>query len=185
MVKSRYHSLDSCWSDLTTTRHSPPGCRSRKRTGGNRKELPFNLMSKNDGFVPRRGVPAPAARGQVLPFVYGADLLRMSLLRSYRPQDWPAWFKAVGIKVSAIRGTLFDSSLIMVQPAIQGAGIALVPYGLFRREIETEQLVRSFPIDVHTDRYWLTRLKSRPPNQDMRAFRAWVLDQFRGGIIAD
>jgi LysR family transcriptional regulator of beta-lactamase len=114
-----------------------------------------------------------------------ADLLRMPLLRSYRPQDWPAWFEAAGIEVSAIRGTLFDSSLIMVQAAIQGAGVALAPYGLFRREIETEQLVRPFSIDVQTDRYWLTRLKSRPPNQAMRAFRAWVLDQFRGGILVD
>ncbi len=107
-----------------------------------------------------------------------ADLLRTPLLRSYRPQDWPAWFEAAGIENNAIRGPLFDSSLVMAQAAIQGTGVALVPHDLFWREIESGQLVRPFPIEVNTDRYWLTRLKSRPPNHAMRVFRVWLLDQF-------
>ena len=110
-----------------------------------------------------------------------ADLLRVPLLRSYRPQDWPAWFKAAGVEVSTIRGPLFDSSLIMTQAAMRGAGVALVPYALFRREIEGGQLVQPFAVEVDTDRYWLARLKSRPPSHAMRMFRMWLLDQF-GGI---
>ena len=110
-----------------------------------------------------------------------AELLRVSLLRSYRPQDWPAWFKAAGVQVSTIRGPLFDSSLIMTQAAMRGAGVALVPYALFRREIEGGQLVQPFAVEVDADRYWLTRLKSRPPSHAMRMFRIWLLDQF-GGI---
>lgn len=111
-----------------------------------------------------------------------ADLLRTPLLRSYRPQDWPAWFEAAGVENSTIRGPLFDSSLIMVQAAMRGAGIALVPHDLFWREIERGQLVRPFAIEVDADRYWLTRLKSRPPNQAMRAFRTWLLYQFGGDM---
>jgi LysR family transcriptional regulator of beta-lactamase len=110
-----------------------------------------------------------------------ADLLRVPLLRSYRPQDWPAWFRAAGVGVSTIRGPLFDSSLIMTQAAMRGAGVALVPYVLFQREIEAGQLVQPFAIEVNADRYWLTRLKSRPPSHAMRMFRMWLLDQF-GGI---
>jgi len=110
-----------------------------------------------------------------------ADLLRVPLLRSYRPQDWPAWFKAAGVEVSTIRGPLFDSSLIMTQAAMRGAGVALVPYALFRREIEGGQLVQPFAVEVDADRYWLARLKSRPPSHAMRMFRMWLLDQF-GGI---
>lgn len=109
-----------------------------------------------------------------------SDLIRTPLLRSYRPQDWPAWFAAAEVEISAIRGPLFDSSLIMAQAAMQGAGVALVPCELFRREIEGGQLVRPFAIEVKTDRYWLTRLKSRPPNHAMRAFRTWLLNQFSG-----
>jgi LysR family transcriptional regulator of beta-lactamase len=107
-----------------------------------------------------------------------ADLLRTPLLRSYRPQDWPAWFEAAGVENSTIRGPLFDSSLIMAQAAMRGAGIALVPHDLFWREIEGGQLVRPFAIEVNADGYWLTRLKSRPPSHAMRMFRVWMLDQF-------
>lgn len=109
-----------------------------------------------------------------------SDLLRTPLLRSYRPQDWPAWFQVAGVETSAIRGPLFDSSLIMAQAAIQGAGVALVPHDLFQHEIDAGRLVRPFAIEVNTDRYWLTRLKSRPPNHAMRAFRMWLLGQFNG-----
>ncbi|HEX3918710.1 MAG TPA: LysR family transcriptional regulator, partial [Caulobacteraceae bacterium] len=38
-----------------------------------------------------------------------ADLLRLPLLRSYRPQDWLAWFKAAGLGAVNLHGPLFDS----------------------------------------------------------------------------
>jgi LysR family transcriptional regulator of beta-lactamase len=103
------------------------------------------------------------------------DLLRLPLLRSYRPQDWPAWFKAAGLEAVNVRGPLFDSSLIMVQAAIRGEGVALAPHGLFQREIDGGQIVRPFDIEVDLDGYWLTRLKSRPANGAMAAFRAWLM----------
>jgi LysR family transcriptional regulator of beta-lactamase len=51
-----------------------------------------------------------------------ADLLRLPLLRSYRPQDWLNWFRAAGLDAVNVRGPLFDSSLIMAQAAIRGGG---------------------------------------------------------------
>jgi len=110
------------------------------------------------------------------------DLLRTPLLRSYRPQDWPAWFRAAGVETNAVRGPLFDSSLIMVQAAMLGEGVALAPHGLFRREIEGGQIVRPFAIESGMDHYWLLHLKSRPPNGAMRHFRDWLLKQFSKGL---
>ena len=49
-----------------------------------------------------------------------ADLMRLPLLRSYRPQDWLAWFKAARLDAVNPHGPLFDSSLIMAQAAIRG-----------------------------------------------------------------
>ena len=112
-----------------------------------------------------------------------ADLLRLPLLRSYRPQDWPAWFKAAGIEAAAVRGPLFDSSLIMIQAAIRGEGVALAPPGLFRREIEAGQLVRPFATEADVGGYWLTRLKSREPGPAMRAFRDWLLAAYADGAL--
>ncbi len=111
-----------------------------------------------------------------------SDLLRAPLLRSYRPQDWLAWFEAAGLPDVAVRGPLFDSSLIMVQAAMRGEGIALAPAALFRREIESGQIVQPFAIEAQIDGYWLTRQKSRPQNAGMRAFRGWLLNEFSEGL---
>lgn len=109
-----------------------------------------------------------------------SDLLRATLLRSYRPQDWPAWFRAAGVEPGNLRGPLFDSSLIMVQAAIRGEGVALAPPALFTGEIESGQLAQPFAVEVDVGGYWLTRLKSRQPTQGMQAFRAWLLEAFQG-----
>jgi LysR family transcriptional regulator of beta-lactamase len=110
-----------------------------------------------------------------------ADLLRRPLLRSYRPQDWPAWFKAAGLEAVNLHGPLFDSSVIMVQAAIRGEGVALAPYGLFQREIDAGQLVRPFPIEAEVGAYWLTWAKSRPRSTAMLAFRNWLIGAHADG----
>jgi len=104
-----------------------------------------------------------------------ADLARVPLLRSYRAQDWPAWFAAAGVSGLAARGPLFDSSLIMVQAAILGEGVALAPVSMFRREVESGQLVQPFAVTADVGAYWLTRLKSKAPTAAMLSFRDWLL----------
>jgi LysR family transcriptional regulator of beta-lactamase len=55
------------------------------------------------------------------------DLLGMTLLRSYRADEWPRWFAAAGISAPPLRGPVFDSSVTMAAAAVQGAGVALAP----------------------------------------------------------
>jgi LysR family transcriptional regulator of beta-lactamase len=104
-----------------------------------------------------------------------ADLARVPLLRSYRAQDWPAWFAAAGVSGLAARGPLFDSSLIMVQAAMLGEGVALAPISMFLREIASGQLVQPFAVIADVGAYWLTRLKSKAPTAAMRSFRDWLI----------
>ena len=104
-----------------------------------------------------------------------ADLARVTLLRSYRAQDWPAWFAAARVSGLAARGPLFDSSLIMAQAAMLGEGVALAPISMFRRELESGQLVQPFAATADVGAYWLTRLKSKAPTAAMRSFRDWLL----------
>jgi LysR family transcriptional regulator of beta-lactamase len=59
----------------------------------------------------------------------------------------------------------------MAQAAIRGEGVALAPYGSFRRKLDGGQLVRPFAIDANVGGYWLTWLKSRTPWPAMQAFR--------------
>jgi LysR family transcriptional regulator of beta-lactamase len=102
------------------------------------------------------------------------DLAKFSLLRSYRAQDWPAWFAAAGVSNLSARGPVFDASIVMVQAAILGEGVAIAPPSMFRRELNTGALVQPFPLSVDVGGYWLTRLISRPPTPAMRAFRDWL-----------
>lgn len=104
-----------------------------------------------------------------------SDLAGQVLLRSYRADEWVDWFAAAATPCPLLRGAVFDSSLTMAEAAAQGAGIALLPVRMFTRELQQGRLVRPFETEVSQGRYWLTRLKSRPVTQGMRAFSAWLV----------
>jgi LysR family transcriptional regulator of beta-lactamase len=112
-----------------------------------------------------------------------ADLQRETLLRSYRTEDWPDWFKAVGMTAPTLKGPVFDSSRLMVEAALQGAGVALAPPSMFARELAEGRLVRPFREEVATGAYWLTRLKSREPTEASRAFGQWLIEEAKSGLI--
>jgi LysR family transcriptional regulator of beta-lactamase len=104
-----------------------------------------------------------------------ADLAREALLRSYRADEWAAWFDAAGVPCPVVRGTVFDSSLALAEAAAQGAGVALLPARLFDRELRQGRLVRPFRAEIALGAYWLTRLRSRAPSAGLAAFRDWLL----------
>lgn len=106
------------------------------------------------------------------------DLLKQTLLRSYRADEWPEWFKATGLPgVSAsTRSVVFDSSLAMMEAALQGAGVALAPPLMFSRQLATGAIEQPFAIGITTGSYWLTRLQSRPQTSAMEAFKEWLLE---------
>jgi len=112
------------------------------------------------------------------------DLAQQTLLRSYRAEDWPAWFAAAGAACPAIRGPVFDSSRLMVEAAMQGAGVALAPAAMFERELDESRLVQPLSTVVMTGSYWLVRLKSRKPSAAMEAFRRWLVDYIEASSIA-
>jgi LysR family transcriptional regulator of beta-lactamase len=105
-----------------------------------------------------------------------ADLAGQVLLRSYRTDEWAAWFAAAALPCPLLRGTVFDSSLTMAEAAAQGAGIALLPARIFARELQHGRLTRPFDIEIASGSYWLTRLKSKQVTPAMQAFREWLLD---------
>jgi len=108
-----------------------------------------------------------------------ADLVNENLLRSYRNNEWNSWFTAAGLAVERINGSVFDSSRLMVEAAINSGGMALVPYKMFSREIQTGQLVRPFTIEVDMGSYWLSYLKSKSIRPAMEVFRNWLLMEVR------
>ncbi|MGW9231183.1 LysR substrate-binding domain-containing protein [Pseudorhizobium sp. NPDC055634] len=114
-------------------------------------------------------VPAIAAR-----LKSPEDVKRETLLRSYRADEWPGWFDAAGTPAPPISGPVFDSSVLMVETALQGAGVALAPPLMFSRHLSSGALEQPFPVYVSKGSYWLTRLKSRDPTPAMKAFSDWM-----------
>src|SRR5690606_37350104 len=107
-----------------------------------------------------------------------ADLARQTLLRSYRADEWAQWFLAAGVTgdMPLPRSIMFDSSLAMMEAAMQGAGIALAPPLMFSRQLLSETIVQPFETTVTMGSYWLTRLQSRAGTEAMSAFRGWLTD---------
>lgn len=114
-----------------------------------------------------------------------ADLARCVLLRSYRIQDWPAWFRAAGIAGSAARGPMFDSSSLMVQAAQFGEGVALAPPSMFRRELHSGQLIQPFAVEAMVGGYWMTRLASKEVSPALACFTAWLREACAGPGLAN
>lgn len=109
------------------------------------------------------------------------DLAGVTLLRSYRNDEWPRWFAAAGVRKapSVLRGPVLDSSLALAAAAAQGAGVALLPVPLFRHDLETQRLVQPFATEVSLGAYWLTRLQSRAESQAMGQFREWLMRELQ------
>ena len=121
--------------------------------------------------------PATAAR-----LAAPADLAGETLLRSYRAQEWRAWFEAARASPPAtLTGPVFDSAALMVEAAMAGHGVALAPAALFERPIAEGRLVQPFAVEAGEGGYWLTRLKSRRPTAAMAAFESWIAAAAAGG----
>ena len=105
-----------------------------------------------------------------------ADLAGETLLRSYRANEWPDWFRLAEAPCPPLRGPVFDSSVTMAAAAMAGAGVGLLPHAMMHDALDEGRLVRPFAIELETGAYWLTRLKTRRPGAAMTAFRAWLLE---------
>lgn len=111
-----------------------------------------------------------------------ADLLRFTLLRSYRADEWPQWFAAAGLPANMplTKSIVFDSSLAMMEAALQGEGVALAPPLMFSRHLLADAVRQPFENTVTMGSYWLTRLQSRPETRAMAAFRRWLVEATNG-----
>lgn len=112
------------------------------------------------------------------------DLLAETLLRSYRSDEWKAWFTAAGLGAppQPLRGPVLDSSLALAAAAAQGAGVALLPRSMFLHDLQAGRLVQPFVVQAGTGGYWLTHLQSKAVSPAMAQFRAWLLREAGAGV---
>lgn len=121
--------------------------------------------------APLSALCAPAIASQIKS---PEDMAHHPLLRSYRADEWPSWFEAARVAPPPIRGFVFDSSVLMIEAAVQGAGVALAPPLMFSRHLAAGMIEQPFPLYISKGSYWLTRLKSRALTHAMTMFRNWL-----------
>lgn len=93
-----------------------------------------------------------------------------------RPDAWPAWFEGQDAPPPAHpNGMLMDQFSMMIQAAISGLGVALLPDYLARIEIAEGRLRPVLRQAVAgPGSYWLAWPPSRDDLGPLRAFRGWI-----------
>lgn len=78
------------------------------------------------------------------------------LLRSYRRDEWSAWFAAAGGSVPSPSQQImmFDSSVSMLEAAQAEIGIALAPPAMFMHLLRSERIIQPFSTTVSLGGYF-------------------------------
>lgn len=108
-----------------------------------------------------------------------ASLFDLPLLHlDTRPDAWEIWAQQRGIAIAPPRGMLFDQFASVVQAAIHGMGVALVPTYLVDEELAQGHLVAipgASPLSIGD--YFLVWPKTDAPHAPCRLFEEWLRTQ--------
>ena len=120
-----------------------------------------------------RPVAAPAMLDGPLP----ADALaRLPLLHiQSRPRAWARWFEAQGTKPGSASGTSFDQFSTLLQAAVHGLGVALLPDDLSEADRAAGRLIAASDAPPFIlGQYHLVWPRDRAPGSALRAFIDWL-----------
>jgi DNA-binding transcriptional LysR family regulator len=130
------------------------------------------LMAENLMAVCRPGLMArkPAR---------AADWEKQNLLQqSTRPYVWREWFAAQGMRIEGdMSGSRFELFSMLVEAAVHGLGIALVPHFLAEDELRRGLLVQAGRARASGLNYYLVYPEGRGDEGAVAAFREWLREQ--------
>ena len=105
------------------------------------------------------------------------DLRAHVLLRHFtRPGAWPQWLAAAGMGDLDPGGPSFEHFFMVIQAAVAGLGVALLPRFLIEEELRSGALVLPLgPSTIYDGGYYLICPRGRAELPKVRAFRDWLL----------
>lgn len=111
-----------------------------------------------------------------------SDLARVPLLHIVpRPGEWSAWFMQV--RVDGVRtesGARFQNSVLALEAAAAGLGVALVDRSIAADYLDSGRVVVPFAISLpSTNAYYLVYPERRDLDPRLIAFRDWMLTRWR------
>lgn len=102
-----------------------------------------------------------------------------------RPGGWRGWYRHHGIAGAPPRGMVFDQFATMMQAAIHGLGVALLPDFLCADALAGGRLVAlSAPEATGQGAYYLIWPETRAGWPPLDAFRAWIAEEVARGAAA-
>ncbi len=108
------------------------------------------------------------------------DLLRWPLLQmESRRSAWSSWFRSFDIEGQSLRGPLFEHHLMVIQAALAGLGVALLPTFLIEEELNQGKLESPFPDRRMPGQqgYYLAYPEANLSLPALAAFRSWLRDE--------
>lgn len=116
------------------------------------------------GFLAMHSVDAPVG-------LIGLPLLQLES----RPAAWASWFAHHKVAAPTPQGMLFDQFAPMVEAAVHGLGVALLPQFLAQAEIADGRLLALFEGGVPgAGSYYLVWPKTGAWYPPLQAFRGWI-----------
>jgi DNA-binding transcriptional LysR family regulator len=100
-----------------------------------------------------------------------------------RPQAWTDWLRAVGVdSFDGPRGPRFEEFHMVIQAAIAGLGMAVLPRFLIQEELASGRLVVAIDRPVTSDQaYYLVHPEGKADLYQVCVFRDWLIAQGRTG----
>ena len=134
-----------------------------------------SLRLKSDRVIPVCGPELLASLSVDGPH----DLLRLPLLHiATRPEGWAAWFQAQGVAAEQVTGTVHDQFSTILQAALHGLGVALVPDYLVEPDLAAGRLVSAWGGPVESaGAYHLVWPEEKSQDQALMKFRDWLAGQ--------
>ncbi|PYE82488.1 transcriptional regulator GcvA [Pseudoroseicyclus aestuarii] len=103
------------------------------------------------------------------------------IVHSTRPRAWDHWFRSTGIDPAAMTwGLKLEHFFMVLQAAVSGLGVALLPTFLVETDIASGNLVAPFPVRVNgPGGYYLVTPEGKSDLPRVRAFRRWLAQEAR------
>jgi LysR family glycine cleavage system transcriptional activator len=134
-----------------------------------------HLQLKTEMTIP---VCAPGLLGGVsLPSI--AKISALPLLHiATRPTAWQDWFAAHGACTTQVGGTVYDQFSTIIQAALHGLGVALLPNYLVEQDLATGRLIVAYGQSIKSSgSYFLVWPNSRARHPALLSFRSWLATQ--------
>jgi LysR family glycine cleavage system transcriptional activator len=111
------------------------------------------------------------------PLAHPGELANHTLLSySTEPYSWQDWFSRLNIcEVNPASTLNFEQMYFALQAALEGLGVALIPYFLVADDIAAGRLCAPLGnLGALTRRYWVNLNAATPPNPGQEAFCSWL-----------